>query len=518
MFRVVLVAQWPLRATAFLLAGVCAVLGSDSNSPSATVRPEPPFSFDTVRERARQLARKPFQADSAKIPEFLKGLSYDRYQAIRYRPEEDPWFREKLPFTLQFFHPGNIYQDAVLIHLVDGETVTNFGFSPDQFDYGKNRFPEPVPRNLHFAGLRVLYPVNSPRKQDEVAAFVGASYFRIIGARQVFGASARGLAIDTAEPTGEEFPRFTEYWLQKPGQNASSFEFFALLDSPSATGAYRFVLKPGQTTALDVEASLFLRKDIKKLGLAPLTSMFLTGETRTRFIPDFRPEVHDSDGLLIQTRTNDWIWRALFNPEKEHHISQFNGDDLRGFGLMQRARNFQDYQDLNARFDLRPSLWVEPRNSWGPGTVELVEIPTANEWNENIVAYWVPKQKPPVGQELRWTYTLFATTADPSRPPMFRVEATRISPEHDKVPDRFIVDFTGNTLPAPGTNAAITAEVQPTHGDVRNVILERNDVTGGLRAHFDFSHNGGEEAEIRMVLRNGTQAVSEHWVYAIQKR
>ncbi len=518
MSRVVLVARWPLRATGLLLAGIFAAFGSDSNSPSATARSELAFSFDTVRQRARELSQKPFEPETPKIPDFLKGLNYDQYQSIRYRPEQAPWFRENLPFTLQFFHPGTIYQDGLLIHLVDDQRVTDFDFSPDQFDYGKNRFPEAVPRNLHFAGLRVLYPVNSPRKQDEIAAFVGASYFRIIGAHQVFGASARGLAIDTAEPTGEEFPRFTEYWIRKPGKSSSSFELLALLDSPSATGAYRFVLKPGETTSADVEASLFLRKDVKKLGLAALTSMFLVGANRTRFIPDFRPEVHDSDGLLIQTKTNEWIWRPLFNPEKEHHISRFDADDPRGFGLLQRARNFEDYQDLTARFDLRPSLWVEPRNAWGPGTVELVEIPTANEWNENIVAYWVPKQKPAVGQELRWTYTLFALSSDPQRPPLFRVESTRVSSEHDKVPGKFVIDFTGDTLPSLTTNANIVADARTTRGDLRNVVLERNDVTGGWRVHFDYSQTGSEEAELQLILRNGTQALSEHWVYALQKR
>jgi glucans biosynthesis protein len=401
---------------------------------------------------------------------------------------------------------------------VDGEAVTNFEFTPDQFDYGKNRFAEPLPKELKFAGLRILYPVNSPRKQDEVASFVGASYFRLIGARQRFGASARGLAIDTAEPSGEEFPRFTDYWILKPGKGANSMELFALLDSPSAAGAYRFVIKPGQTMALDIEVTLFFRKDIRKPGLAALTSMFLVGANRSRFIPDYRPEVHDSDGLLVHTKADEWLWRPLVNPEKEHRVTRFGADDIRGFGLLQRARDFRDYEDLEGRFDLRPSLWVEPRDSWGAGEVELVEIPTPSEWNGNIVAYWVPREKALAGHELRWTYSVYATIADPQRPPLLRVQSTRIAPEHDKLPLRFVVDFTGDTLPALKTNAVVSAEAHASRGEVRNVMLEHNEITGGWRVFLDYPSQGNEDTQLRLWLRRGDQVLSERWVYDLQKR
>ncbi len=228
---------------------------------------------------------------------------------------------EPLEFTLEFFHPGFLYQDPVLIHRVEEGQVRDFDFSPQQFDYGRVHFPEPLPRGIHFAGLRVLYPVNHAGKQDEVASFIGASCFRLLGARQRYGASFRGLAIDTAEPGGEEFPRFTEFWVEKPGAHSAFIRVFALLDSPRAAGAYQFVLKPGDTTTVEQEASVFIRKEIKKLGLAPLTSMFLVGENRTHFVPDFRPEMHDSDGLLLQMGPGQWLWRPLLNPQRSHRVS-----------------------------------------------------------------------------------------------------------------------------------------------------------------------------------------------------
>jgi glucans biosynthesis protein len=370
-----------------------------------------------------------------------------------------------------------------------------------------------LPRYLHFAGLRVLYPVNTPSKQDEVASFIGASYFRLLGARQRYGASFRGLAIDTAEPSGEEFPRFTDFWVEKPGPHSTFLQAFALLDSPSVAGAYRFVIKPGETTAVEEEACLFVRKEIKKLGVAPLTSMFLIGENRTYYVPDFRPEVHDSDGLLLQLDDAQWLWHPLVNPQKSHRVSRFAADHLAGFGLLQRDRDFRSYEDLAARYDLRPSLWVQPSGNWGPGAVELVEIPTPNEFHDNIVAYWVPKQKPARGQEFHWVCTLSSFLTGPDHPALESVLATRISPEHDKNPPRFVIDFTGGSLPSLATNATVQAKVQTSRGEVQNLVVQKNDITGGWRVFFDLGGELNEEADLRAWLLNGNQPISETWVY-----
>ena len=471
------------------------------------------FSFDTVRERARALAAKDYRAEPRKLPDFLKNLNYDGYLHIRYRPETGPWMKDHLPFTLQFFHPGYLYQDPVRVQLIEQGRVHDFPFSPSQFDYQTNRFPAPVPEDLSFAGLRVLCPLNSPGKQDEVATFVGASYFRLLGAQQRYGISARALAIDTAEPSGEEFPRFTEFWVTRPTAAANTIELLALLDGPREAGAWRFVLKPGKATVAEVEASLFLRKDVRKVGLACMASMFLAGENRTRFVPDFRPEVHDSDGLLVHTGTGEWLWRPLVNPPRDAHVSHFEMDALQGFGLAQRDRDFHHYEDLGARYELRPTLWVQPQTTSGAGTVELVEIPSPNEWNDNIVAYWVPKQKPAAGQEFRWKYSLSALAGDPQRAPLLAVLSTLIEPPHDKKPPRFVIDFVGETVPPLPANGPLTAQVKASRGEIQNLVVQKNDVTGGWRVFFDLVAGSGEEVALRLFLQHAERVLSETWVY-----
>ena len=499
-----------------MVAGAVCLAG-EAAAPVTPPPAAPLVSFQTLRERARALAAKDYRPEPNKLPESLKKLGYDDYQCIHFRPEHRPWHNEPLEFTLEFYHPGFLYQDPVLIHLVEEGQVRDFDFSPEQFDYGRVHFPEALPQGLHFPGLRVLYPVNNPRKQDEVASFIGASYFRLLGARQRYGASFRGLAIDTGEPSGEEFPRFTEFWVEKPGAHSTFLQVFALLDSPRAAGAYRFVIKPGETTTVEEEASVFIRKEIKKLGLAPLTSMFLAGENRTQFVPDFRPEVHDSDGLLLQIGDGQWLWRPLVNPQKTHRVSSFATDKLTAFGLLQRDRDFRSYEDLAARYDLRPSLWVQPGTNWGPGAVELVEIPTPSEFHDNVVAYWVPKQKAAPGQEFHWACTLSTFLTGPEHPALEAVLATRISPEHDKLPLRFVIDFTGDTPASLVTNATVQAKVQTFHGEIRNLVVQKNDITGGWRVFFDLGGELNEDTELRAFLLNGNQTISETWVYRYQK-
>jgi periplasmic glucans biosynthesis protein len=475
------------------------------------------FSFEVLRQRARELATKDYHPEPGpELPDFLKSLTFDQYQDIRFRPEEAPWAKEHLPFGVQFFHRGFIYQEPVRIHLVEDGQVREAQFSAGQFDYGKNKFPKPVPAGLHYAGVRIVFNPEGTAKPDEVASFVGASYFRLVGLHQRYGAAGRGLTVDTGEPGGEEFPRFSEFWIEKPAESASTLRLFALLESPSAAGAYRFVIHPGENTLAEVEASVFVRKAGKKLGFAPLTSMFLMGENRTRFIADYRPEVHDSDGLLLEGSTGEWLWRPLVNPEKKHHISRFPADDPPGFGLLQRDRDFHNYEDLGARYDLRPSLWVKPLNQWGSGAVELVEIPSPAEWNDNIVAYWVPRQAPSPGQEFHLSYSLTATLAEPEPPSRLQVQATRINPAQDKSPPRILVDFAGPTVPPVAAGVAVEAKAQASHGEVRNLVTQPNEVTGGRRTFFDLAGLGTEPAELRLWLQSSNQPVSETWVYHFQ--
>jgi periplasmic glucans biosynthesis protein len=476
------------------------------------------FSFSTVRELARTLAAQDFHpADNADLPDVLKKLTYDQYQSIQFRKGQSLWEDDHLRFLVQFFSRGYIYQDKVKIHVVDGGRVSDVAYSAKLFNYDKAPVPGNLPAAIEFAGFRLLYPLNSPQKMDEVAEFLGASYFRVLGASQRYGASLRGLAIDTAESSGEEFPRFTEFWLEKPGQLAGGIRVYALMDSVSMAGAYRFTVEPGAPTRVQVETSMFFRRTPKKIGLASLSSLFLMGQNRTRCFPDYRPEVHDSDGLLLEAAGGDWIWRPLVNPAKTFQITRFPVAEFQGFGLMQRDRDFSDYDDLGSRFDLRPSYWIEPGEHWGPGAVELVEIPTVNEWNDNIVAYWTPRDLPARGHELHLTYRLTALSTEPDEKPMLRVRSTRITPEIGDAPPRFIIDFAG-TPPRPvGPDSVPAARVHVSAGQMRTLVVQTNDAVGGWRVFFDLAGAGDEKTELRVQLRDGPEALSETWVYDYQK-
>ena len=477
-----------------------------------------PFAFTTMREMARTLAAKDFRpAGNSDLPDAFKKLSYDDYQKIHFRPEHNLWKNDKVRFTAQFFQRGYLYQDPVKIHMVDHGQASDYPFSPVLFDYDTARVPRDLPPEMQFGGFRLLYPLNNPDKLDEVAEFLGGSYFRVLGAGQRYGASLRGLAIDTAEPSGEEFPRFIEFWLEKPPQLAGGIRIYALMDSPSVAGAYRFVIEPNASTAVHVETSLFFRKSPKKIGIVALSSLFLTGENKTRYIPDYRPQVHDSDGLLIASGDSNWVWRALVNPVKEHRISRFPVAELKGFGLMQRDRTFADYDDLGSRFERRPSYWIEPEEHWGPGSVELVEIPTPSDWNDNIVAYWRPKDTPTPGQEVHLTYRVSALLLGPEQVPLLRVQSTRIRPETGDNPARFIIDFAGNQMQQADLAAPGVAKIQTSQGQVKNLVVQTNDATGGWQVFFDLAGAGDNRTELRLRLEPGQQPLSETWVYDYQK-
>jgi glucans biosynthesis protein len=487
-------------------------------APTARADEGTGFSFSTVREIARALATKDFRPEqNADLPEALKKLTYDEYQMIRFRPEHNLWKDDHVRFMAEFFQRGYLYQDPVRIHVIDSGKVSDLAFSPDQFDYGTNHVPSDLPASLQFGGFRLLYPLNSPQKMDEVAEFLGASYFRALGASERYGSSMRGLAIDTAESTGEEFPRFTEFWLEKPPQLAGGVRVYSLLNSPSVAGAYRFIIEPGAATGVQVEASLFFRKSPKKIGLAPLGSLFLMGQNRARYFPDYRPQVHDADGLQIESGDGTWTWRPLVNPAKTFRISRFPLSDLKGFGLMQRDREFADYDDLGSRFERRPSYWVEPVGHWGPGAIELVEIPTPNDWNDNIVAYWTPRDVPAPGQELHLTYRLSALLGGPEQVPLLKVRSTRIRPETGDRPPRFVIDFTGSAPQQADLETSAAAKVQVSQGQVRNLVVQTNDASGGWQVFFDLAGVGDNRSELRLHLQPGAEPVSETWVYDYQK-
>ena len=366
------------------------------------------FSLDDVSAKAKELAGQKYEAPRSNLPNEFREMKFADYQKIRFRTEKAEWADQKTPFKLSFYHQGMHFDTPVKINEITANTVEEIKYDPSRFDFGDVKFDPKATEQLGYAGFRVLYPINKADKQDEIMTMLGASYFRVVGKGQIYGLSARGLAIDTALPSGEEFPRFTEFWIERPKAGDKHLVIFALLDSPRATGAYRFTLRPGVDTVVDVKAQMFLRDKVGKLGIAPLTSMYLFGANQPSKVLNYRRELHDSSGLAIHAGNGEWIWRPLNNP-KHLSVSNFSVENPRGFGLLQRGRDFSHYEDLDDRYDKRPSAWIEPSGDWGKGSVDLVEIPTADETNDNIVAFWSPDTLPEPGKPFDFAYRLHWT-------------------------------------------------------------------------------------------------------------
>lgn len=478
---------------------------------------EAAFDFESLRYKARQLAAKPWVARPSPVPNWLQypAFSYDEYREIRFNEGETRWRPEGLPFQLQFFHPGFIHNRTVSVAELRSGRERRMDFNPSLFSYGRTKLAGEVPADMGFSGFKVLTPLNRPEKLDELAVFQGASYFRALCQRAVYGLSARGLAIDTAEPGGEEFPVFEEFWVEKPSPEATSLSIYALLDSPSVAGAYRFVVTPGAVTVMHVKCVLFLRKPVRVLGVAPLTSMFWHGENSLNHHGDFRPEVHDSDGLQISYGGGEWLWRPLNNPNTLAN-AWFADEGLRGFGLLQRDRKFSSYEDLEANYHQRPSVWVQTIGAWGRGHVRLVEIPTDNETNDNIVAFWQPETLAAPGEPMTFEYRLH-WALDQLHPPAGYAVATRTGHSKTHQPElrRFQVDFDGPYLHNQGDDPSIEAVVTVgAGGELAHQTVQRNPHSKTWRASFAMRPDGsGKPVELRCFLRKGAHILTETWSY-----
>src|SRR5437763_1647062 len=425
-----------------------------------------PFDALSVRQLARDLAQKAYKPPDTSLPDTLKNLTYDQYRSIRFVPEKALWHGAGLPFEAQFFHRGFYYSDRIDLFEVHQGRATRIIYSPSMFSFGKLSPPDPS-ADIGFAGFRLHAPINRPDYYDEVAVFLGASYFRSLAKGSNFGLSARGLAIATGDPKGEEFPAFKSFWLERPQPNTRSIVVHALLDSPSAAGAYRFTIRPGDTTVFDIEAALYPRTDIPTAGLAPLTSMFMFDANDRANVDDFRPAVHDSDGLGMHNGRGEQLWRPLNNPG-DLQISTFVDTNPRGFGLIQRKRDFRDYQDLEAHYEKRPSLWIEPIGDWGEGSIVLVEIPSKEEIHDNIVAFWRPAEPLRAKGEYAFTYRQHWGTGKSLHGEFAQVSATRAGRGGDGNTRLFVLDFQGENLKAAGPPENIRGLVTASTGSVKN--------------------------------------------------
>lgn len=481
--------------------------------------------FAHVSALAASRAQQAFVPSSTALPDELAQLSYDGWRDIRFRPDRALWQREQLPFEAMLFHVARQSQ-AVRLHEVDGSQVRELPYAPADYSYGRNTLQPERWGDLGHAGFRLHYPLNTPSYMDELIAFLGASYFRAVGQHQRYGLSARGLAIDTVGSASgrEEFPRFTDFWLDKPAAGAQGVRLWALLDSPRAAGAYRFDIHPGDATRIQVRAKLFLRATktpIATLGIAPLTSMFLSGENQLR-PSDFRPEVHDSDGLMMASTDGEWLWRPLHNPPAPQ-VSSFAFKGLKGFGLMQRDRSFASYEDTEARYELRPSVWITPLGHWGPGRVELLQLPTPDETHDNVVAYWVPDRLPAPGQALELAYEMAWQGAAQQRPPNGWAVQTRRGMGYARAADnteqtvQYVVDFTGPALDALADGAPVEAVASSNaNGRIRQALVYRHPVTGAWRMTLQVQRlDPSRPVELRAFLRQQPHTLTETWTHLI---
>lgn len=476
------------------------------------------FDLAWLKGRARQLSLSPYKPHAGELPAEVKAMDFDQYQSIGFKPDHALWVDQKLRFQVKLFHLGMFFKRPVRMYEVANGKAQELAYDPAMFDYGKSGLNgKRMPANLGFAGFRLNFHT---APMHDVAAFLGASYFRAVGGERQYGLSARGLAIDTALPRPEEFPDFTDYYIERPNPESNTVVVYALMDSPSIAGAYRFAITPGDSLTMEIDAALYPRKEIERMGIACCTSMFQNGENDQRMANDWRPEIHDSDGLAMWSGGGEWIWRPLTNPSTLH-FNSFTDRDPKGFGLMQRDRNFDHYQDDGVFYDRRPSLWVTPKSGWGAGAIQLVEIPTIDETFDNIVAFWNPAEKPQAGQELLYSYNLTWGADAPIRPQLARCIASRsgvggiVGQKHKYYSRRFSIDFAGGDLSLMDPKVPIEPVITVSRGTIEITSVRPIGPGPAVRAMFDVRPDEGTDPiSLRVFLRADGQPLSETWLSA----
>jgi len=496
------------------LASFILLISSFAGVAAMRQQPEPKspeqykFGDDTVAQLALRLSKedRPIRKLDGNSP--LRTITYDQYRDIRVNPDSAIWRNDQVPLRIEVLPAGFLFQTPVIVSIVENGMAQDINAAPSTFMLGQSVTKALSNLSLPLSGFRVRTHINSRSSWDEFLVFQGASYFRAVAKDTLYGLSSRGLALKTASPTGEEFPEFTHFWIERPSTNASGVVIHALLESASTTGAYRFSVTPGAETIMDVDLTLFPRVPLDSVGIAPLTSMFLFDESNRSRIDDFRDEVHDSDGLQIVMGTGEQVWRPVANPT-QLQVSSFTSSAPRGFGLVQRSRKLVNFQDLEAQYERRPSAWIEPLGQWGDGSVQLVEIPSDSESNDNIIAFWKPKEVIPAGKPWHTSYRIRWNTEPRVSPPLGRATATRSGPSFDGKRRMFVVDFVG----AGRTIEDLRIEAGTSAGKISNVLLQANPTQRTVRASFELAPGDTSAAELRLRLMKGDRPVTETWLY-----
>jgi glucans biosynthesis protein len=244
--------------------------------------------------------------------------------------------------------------------------------------------------------------------------------------------------------------------------------------------------------------------------------MFWFGENSHPKPLDFRPEVHDSDGLQIEVKNGPSIWRPL-DVSKDLRLSIMKVENLKGFGLAERDRDFRNFEDLEAVYHRRPAVWVEPIKGFERGAVTLVEIPTGEETWDNVVALFQPEKMPATPAEpydfeyqLSWLEEHLPGT-------LAKVISTRRGLVMDSDDHLYVIDFAKGALsPQPPADWIPDVDVIINGGEAK--VLDKrvmlNPETKGWRAFFklDIPEKTGL-LELTCELKQGDKAISERWMY-----
>ncbi|MBU2976878.1 glucan biosynthesis protein [Alteromonas sp. C1M14] len=476
------------------------------------------FTFDDLKAMAKASASQPYHPTTVPAPDLIDKIGYDQHWKIRFK-EDESLYADSKKSPIQLFYPGRYFPQPVKIYLRDEDNIVNeVPFTNDLFDMPEDSPAHDLPDGFGFAGFRIMRPGMKP----DWVSFLGASYFRTDGPEGQYGLSARGIAINTGMNQPEEFPRFSAFWLGPADKKGEDLTVWALLEGPSVSGAYRFGLAKDNEKAkghiTSVTANLYMREDVERLGIAPLTSMYWYSEKDKTIAKDWRPEIHDSDGLAIDTGSGLRIWRPLNNP---HGVStnSFMDENPKGFGLIQRDRDFNHYQDDGVFYNKRSSAWVKPIGDWGKGAVQLVEIPTKDETFDNIVAYWVPQKAAQKGDEFTFSYDIEWRPSDPKPDNLATVVATRQGlggipgqPVPEGV-NKMVIDFEGPILEGLDRNSGVEPVVEASNGEIIEPIGAYQVVgTNHWRLTFDYKQSNNDPVSIRAYLTKNDKVISETWV------
>ena len=486
---------------------------AQDNTPAPAPQPAAPqpFSFSNVVELARTLSKRPYKAVTADLPDAFSNLNYESYVGLRAKPEAAVWLNDNVGFAIEPLHRGFIFSNPMQIFTVENGVSTRLVYDPAKFDFGKVTPPQGL-GDIGFSGFRVL-TTGAGAPTAEVAIFQGANFFRAAARWQTMGAMARGLAIRTADAKGEEFPQFRAIWIEKPTLAAGALVLYALLDSESVTGAYRFTLRPGDAVIVDTECTLFARVAVDHVGFAPMTATSYLSPMDRRRSDDLRPIVAEVTGLQMWTGSGEWLWRTVANREALQ-ISSFVDDKPKGFGFVQRNRDFEQYQDDVQRWEMRPSLWIAPIGEWGPGSVQLIEIPTESEVNDNIIAYWRPRDGLAAGSETSFAYRQFWCWLPPDRPQGAVVTAARSGRAPGGKKRRFVVQFSAEAFAEP---QRLPPDLRPVlHANPGAITSLQSYLMPDRRAYrvvFDIDPGAETYSEMRLVIEAAGKPVSETWLY-----